>query len=453
MSSELVHLILGSLTMTPSLLEGTDLYADDFAPGLGREAFLVISELWEEFRPCEIDGLLLSERLGGDSGSFVNKLIDGRIRSDPKTFATRVNEMRRQRLSAEILRVNKPLFEAHRQTGDIDESRLEHLKRLILKHDSLRLAGGNEDAVLGALKTGDELQALDCRVDSIVKGLLPERSITLFHGRGGSGKTWLSLQLSRAVAQGQRFLSLDTKPVPVVYVDFENPLPLLVDRIRRLDIKDVRFWHLSFDLKPPRLDGDDWHLYRNLPAGSLLIFDSLRAAQNLDENSSKDMALVLNRLKELREAGFTVLLLHHTVKTDPKTYKGSTAILDLADHVIGLHRVRRDTLEEIEEDLGPGACYRLGTREKTRYDPFHVYLNFSPDAGFSIAPDPNEDDLQALADVLRRKGKLCQADFFRAVKDNLEIKQKARVVFLFGKGEGKLWISRRDGNRVIYEPI
>ena len=121
----------------------------------------------------------------------------------------------------------------------------------------------------------------------------------------------------------------------------------------------------------------------------MLIFDTLRAAQSKDENDSKEMQLIMSRLKELRDAGFTILLLHHTPKSNERTYKGSTAILDLADHVLSLHKVKDAKGKDEDEDEDMGGIFRFGTQAKTRYELFHICLEFNdPDKGFELLPEP-----------------------------------------------------------------
>ena len=67
----------------------------------------------------------------------------------------------------------------------------------------------------------------------------------------------------------------------------------------------------------------------------------------------------MERLKQLKDMGFAILLLHHTPKGNENTYKGSTAFLDLCDHVLGLERAGYAD-EEIEFDRN--ALYKFGTR-------------------------------------------------------------------------------------------
>lgn len=305
------------------------------------------------------------------------------------------------------------------------------------------------------LKKGSELQLLDCKVEWAVDKLIPKQSITLLHGRGGIGKTWICLILAKAVSEGIPFMGLNVQTMPVVFVDFENSLPVLIERIRKIGIDDVWFWHNTNEtLPPPKLDSREWEPYKALPKGSLLVFDTLRASQGRDENDSQQMAFVMARLKELRDAGFTILLLHHTPKSNDRTYKGSTVILDLADHVLSLHKVRKNNLEENADDEETAdVYYRLGTKDKTRYEPFHLFMAFDPDKGFVEADDPDEEDLRSIHELLGGKGTLNQIQLFDAVKAELNMHSKGKVVGLLKKGDGKYWRSVKVKRSTIYEVL
>ena len=306
------------------------------------------------------------------------------------------------------------------------------------------------------LKKGSDLRQLDISIEWIVDKLLPKESVTLLHGRGGIGKTWISLILADAISRGLPFMGLDCQKIDCIFIDFENSLPVLIDRIRKANIDEVFFWHNTNEvLKPPRLDSEPWNLYKTLPSSSLLIYDTLRASQSRDENDSQHMAFIMQRLKELRDKGFTILLLHHTPKGNDRTYKGSTAILDLADHVLSLHKVRKNNPEggEIEDEDEQDCLYRLGMRGKTRYEPFHIFMAFDKTKGFVKALDPDTEDLEAIQDILKERGILNQGQIFDAVKEELDIKSKGKLVNLLKKGEGKFWKSRKEGRAFYYEAL
>ena len=118
-----------------------------------------------------------------------------------------------------------------------------------------------------ALKIGAELQTLDIPVKWAVKGLIPKEAITLLSARGGMGKTILSISVADAVTKGMPFLGLETTKMPVVYVDFENSLPTLIERIKRIDASNVLFWHPTNEIKPPRLDSKEYELYKKTTRG------------------------------------------------------------------------------------------------------------------------------------------------------------------------------------------
>jgi archaellum biogenesis ATPase FlaH len=308
------------------------------------------------------------------------------------------------------------------------------------------------------LKKGSELLSLECNIEWIVDRLVPKQSITLLHGKGGIGKTWISLILANAVSKNIPFMDLPTQGMTVVFTDFENSLPVLVERVKKIGASDVLFWHNTNERRPPKLDREDWEQYKSLPIG-LLIFDTLRASQSKDENSSQDMAFIMSRLKELRDMGFTIFLLHHTPKSNDRTYKGSTAIMDLADHVLSLHKVKRGSLEDVDDDDEEG-YYRLGTKEKTRYEPFHIFLDFDPERGFVIAPDPDEEDIKEIHHIITELkdsiGELpIQSRITEKVKEELEL-SKSKIARLLRKGEGKYWNSKKipeKKNAKVYEPI
>jgi hypothetical protein len=308
------------------------------------------------------------------------------------------------------------------------------------------------------LPTFANIAKLNLKVEYIIPGLLPRQSITILHGRGGGLKTWLALEIGARISEGNFFAGLPTEKVPVFYADYENSLAMLIDRTKIIGPSEMRLWHISNCIPPPRLDSSDWILFKGLLPG-LIIFDTLRSCQLLDENSSKDMALIMGRLKELREIGHTILLLHHTQKADSRTYKGSTAILDLCDHVLGLDRVKEIGSDQVVDEDEENLPLRLGTREKTRFEPFSMFLKFDPSHGFTKADDPDSEIMEDLKQLLEghhsEHGTYPNQSLFqRKAKEDLDI-TKGQFRRLLRKGMGTFWVENKQkrANATLYFPV
>lgn len=311
---------------------------------------------------------------------------------------------------------------------------------------------------LDVVQSGAALMKLDIKVEWLVDKLIPENSITLLHGSGGIGKTWITLMMANAVTRGIPFMELDTSRTRVVYIDYENPLPVLVERVRWVNSNRIKFWHRANEIKPPKLDSNNWHIYKKF-GPCLLVIDTLRSSQSRDENDSRDMGFIMGRLKKLRDMGFTILLLHHTPKSNERTYKGSTAILDLADHVLSLHKVKRKKEKGkevmVESDDDEGAFYRFGTKDKTRYTPFHMFLEFVEEKGFVLAKDPDIEDIEKIHRLIKDKPQQNQTQIFELVKRELHITSKDRFYKLLKKGEGNYWnaVKSEMSKAILYRPI
>ena len=307
--------------------------------------------------------------------------------------------------------------------------------------------------LLDSLLKWNDILNLDVSIEYILEKLIPKNSITLLFGRGGIGKTSLCMQIARAIASGTPFDTLQTIQAPVYYIDFENPLAVLKDRVEKIgQSENLYVWHISNEIQPPKLDSTGWELYKQLPPG-LLTIDTLRASHLSDENDSKPMSAIMGRLKELREIGFTILLLHHTPKGNENTFKGSTALLDLCDHVLGLEEVKDFDGESIEFDCQN--LYKLGTRIKTRYEPYSIYLTFNPEIkGFNVAVDPNIEKMEGIHEILRQSPEpLKQKELRERIKNDMDLSDK-EVWRLLKKGTGLYWnIEKGSKNATLYIPL
>ena len=450
MSNELSREILGCLLLRPQLLEATDLSEVDFPAGRFRQVFNEIAKIWTESRPAEIDPVILAERIGGkDAHSFVGSLMAGSLREDPSLFNGRVKEARRQAPSA---RIRSKLLDQN-ALPRIDVAMIRQDLEALDKLSSVNVQPDN------FLISFPELRTLDIKVEWTISQLLPAESVTHLYGRTAVGKTWLGMMIAEAVSAGLPLFGLTTNQRPVVYVDLENPLANMKERADRLAMMSMnaQLWHSTASLRPPKLDGPDWELYKTLPPKSLMIFDTGRAAHDLKENDSESAALVMGRCKELRDLGFSILILSHTPKANDRDLKSSGAWADLADHTLQFYKVKGIRQEEDEGgEILPGSLLCLSTGKKTRFAPTDpIYLTLTPD-GLVRADDPATEDLDALATHISGEGMGNNESQIIAWAKTAGIGRKSKFVILnmLGRGvrEGLWKIERGIKNAKRYYP-
>jgi len=298
-----------------------------------------------------------------------------------------------------------------------------------------------------------EISRLEIKVDWIVKNLIPKESITLLHSIGGVGKSYLLYGIAKAVADGELFFGLEVMRIPVYYIDFENPLPEIVDRMKKMGgSENLKIWHLSHNPAPIRFDADEWGVYKTFPPG-LFIIDSLRSSHLLEENSSKDAGFIMARHKEIRAIGNTIILIHHENKIGG--YRGSTAWFDLSDHILKFSRVKTIGSDEDAEEDNFDLPIRLGLGGKSRFSSAMelkpIYFKFE-NHQLCRAEDPEEEVLKKMAGLLDPGNPPNQSEFQKLVKQNLGIGAKD-FRKLLKRGEGRhFWFAKKSatGNKLEY---
>ena len=342
-----------------------------------------------------------------------------------------------------------------RPTDFNDMHFLHGLQALKLKLDE---SHSEQPKQLPRLRTGAEIRNLDIKMEWLIEGIVPKKAVSLLFGRGGIGKTTLTLQMCDAIASGERFLDIAAEKTTVIYVDYENSLAILSDRLKKVGGDQILFWTTADS--PIQLDRDPqayFNLLKHYP-GALFVFDTLRSAQTGDENESRSMALVMQTLRQLRDQGATVVLLHHTRKGSDSTYKGSTAIFDLVDHVMGLYPVKgSEDDQEVEEDHMERSdrTFRFGTKDKTRFHPFQHFLRFDKESHlFILADDPDNSILQKIQKLIPQKG-IIQKDLLPILDYSLNIKQR-RALALLQQGTERYWSADKKPNlknSIVYKPF
>jgi hypothetical protein len=196
---------------------------------------------------------------------------------------------------------------------------------------------------------GDSAEAIEyIRKPELVKG-----SVLGLTGNSGSGKSTLARAFIRdAIRDG----------VPCLILDRENPRPVARDCMERIGLDDgpLLRWYGGWNGDVPSAMSStviDW--VKSCKTKPIVMFDSLIAFVEGDENSSQDMHKFMKEPRKLADLGCTVIVIHHDGKAETsKDFRGSTAFkgdCDQAFHVSNLSpdmKLDRLTLRPFKSRFG-----------------------------------------------------------------------------------------------------
>lgn len=195
-----------------------------------------------------------------------------------------------------------------------------------------------------ALMTADDLARL-MPLRWRVKRVLPYTGIGAIFGASGSGKSFLALDLLAAVAEGRAWYGNQSKATRGILVALEGEHGTAAraaawskHHLRPMPA-GVRFITSPLHLGKPQDVADLAAAVSSFADDApVIVIDTLaQAAPGLDENSGKDMSIVISAVKTLqRKTGGLVLLVHHTGKDaarGPRGHSSLFAALDVAVEV------------------------------------------------------------------------------------------------------------------------
>jgi hypothetical protein len=215
--------------------------------------------------------------------------------------------------------------------------------------------------------------------DWVIHGLMESDSLGMLFGPSAGGKSFVALDWACSVITGQPWRGLDVvRKGPVIYVAGEG-CNGLKRRLRaweqhnnvtlpkgRLHVSE-RAADLSDQVEAAGLEASIKLLCKGEPP-SLIIIDTLARSMGGDENSSKDIGIVIKHVDRYlrRPFGAAVLIVHHTGHGPSDRARGSSAIRAALDFEIGLER-------------GQGGVGRLFCGKSKEAEPFD-------DMGFELIP-------------------------------------------------------------------
>lgn len=243
---------------------------------------------------------------------------------------------------------------------------------------------------------------LEATVEWHVENLYAKGTVNLLTGMSGLGKSTLGLQLAGDIAHGHSFLNFTTAKTPVVYIDRENPLFVVKERLERMKIAET----------PKLIIWGTWcNPFPNGPASAtvldfareykpFIIFDVLAAFHEGNEQDATETRKHMTGYRVLASAGATVLVLHHSGKSEgSKQYRGSSDILGSVDTGILLEpaipgewngtldnlrltpfKTRFAPMKTMRLQYVDGRFYPTAFTEESPYERFESVLRMNPNS-------------------------------------------------------------------------
>ena len=205
---------------------------------------------------------------------------------------------------------------------------------------------GPSQGVLRKVEVGRMLSDPPPPVPWLAQPILARGYLSLLTGRPGEGKSMIAQALAVASAAGSEVAGITVAKGGVLLLDGENGRHELHRRVHSLGLPS------SAERRFALYEAEGFHLGRHLDAleellasyrPAFLVLDSFRTLwPGGDENSSEEVARVLDRLRGLvRRYESATLLLHHLSKGGG-AYRGSSAIAASCELAFKLDRAEGD---------------------------------------------------------------------------------------------------------------
>lgn len=199
----------------------------------------------------------------------------------------------------------------------------------------------------------------------IVKDTIPDADLVMVFGASGSGKSFVMIDLTMAIARGVPWFGRKVRQSPVVYVCAEGAggfgKRLKAYALQNgIDLAGVPFWVI--ETAPNLLKADDLKalIMAIKPLNpSIVVMDTLaRMTPGANENAGEDMGLAIENCSRItRATGAKVFLVHHTGKDESRGARGWSGM-----------RAASDAEFEIVRDKAAGKRWIETTKEKDTAD-------------------------------------------------------------------------------------
>jgi len=274
-----------------------------------------------------------------DAAELAREWSEGSDRFEDRAFDVLVRSFREERRHGGALIGPGSLFRAAKEAGWTDPKKSER-------------ASGKRFEVVPAHAFAEAGP-----VSWLVQGLLQRDGLGVIFGESGSGKSFLALDLSTAIASGQEWRGLSVEAGRVVYIAAEGAGGFRKRLQATADAQTIPLEGLPLGViadAPNFLTDDDKAIADAVSAagGAVLItIDTLAAVTpGGNENSGEDMGEVIARCKRLQsETGAFVMLVHHSGKDASRGARGWSGLRAAVDVEIEVTRNGEDRLARVSK--------------------------------------------------------------------------------------------------------
>jgi len=183
---------------------------------------------------------------------------------------------------------------------------------------------------------------LPAKTEDLIQDVMSRAVFGVIYGDSGCGKSFFASAMGVHVAAGLAWGGKATSAGPVVYVTAEGArgfMKRMVAFRQQIDLVSAAPFYVVADA--PNLghvdgDADELILRIRQQVGdsiALIVIDTMaRVMQGADENSAKDVSVLVDNAGKIIEAlGASVVLVHHLGKDGTKGARGSSALRAAAD--------------------------------------------------------------------------------------------------------------------------
>ncbi len=255
----------------------------------------------------------------------------------------------------------------------------------------------------------------------LVEDILVEGGIGILAGESGLGKSFVTFDLLLSVASGTPFLGVhEVKQTKTLYVLAEGAYDAHLRAIawaRERGLKRVD----GFTIYPEPInllndaDVDRLADYADENDYDLVCLDTMsQCTPGVNENDNGAMAGVMRAAKRLAR---TVLVVHHTGKSETAGTRGASSVFGNADMVLRQRRAKR--VVNGKEELLPQWFFELYL-EKCKAGRDHISLGQFERATVELGPDPRKEGAKITSCVIRPRSVLRVPDFKDSPKNKTE---------------------------------